>query len=193
MAKGNQIIQVLTGLLLVGAFGWFIYTIGASVLSGLASLESDIAVAIVAASASIVVSALSLVGSKYLERRSSELQEIRKRKVPVYEELISTLFGVLFAEKAGRPKPSEQELMQFFADFTEKLVVWGSDGVISKFSEFRTAPLRDVPPMELMFLYEELLLEIRKDLGHRNTSVKKGTLLSLFINDIHKYIPKKAA
>jgi hypothetical protein len=43
-------------------------------------------------------------------------------------------------------------------------------------------------PMNLMFSYENVLREIRKDLGHKNKNLGKGKLLSLFINDISKYV-----
>ena len=40
----------------------------------------------------------------------------------------------------------------------------------------------------ILFLYENLLMEIRKDLGHKNQGFKRGTLLGLFVNDIDKYL-----
>ena len=47
-------------------------------------------------------------------------------------------------------------------------------------------------PFALMFLYEQLLLTIRRDLGHANKDIKTGDILSLFINDIHLHIPKES-
>lgn len=42
--------------------------------------------------------------------------------------------------------------------------------------------------MKAMFYFEDLMLEIRKDLGHKNKGFEKGDVLSLFINDIKNYV-----
>ena len=39
-----------------------------------------------------------------------------------------------------------------------------------------------------MFIYEDLIRAVRKDLGHKNKDLTKGKLLSLFINDIANYV-----
>jgi hypothetical protein len=40
---------------------------------------------------------------------------------------------------------------------------------------------------QVLFQVENLLIAIRKDLGHKNVGFKKGTILGLFINDIQDY------
>ncbi|MCH7729499.1 MAG: hypothetical protein IH991_23940 [Planctomycetes bacterium] len=42
--------------------------------------------------------------------------------------------------------------------------------------------------MALMFIYEDLIRAIRRDLGHKNKDLTKGKLLSLFVNDIANYV-----
>jgi hypothetical protein len=39
-----------------------------------------------------------------------------------------------------------------------------------------------------MFEIENLLLAIRKDLGHENKGLAPGKVLGLFVNDIHEHI-----
>jgi hypothetical protein len=41
---------------------------------------------------------------------------------------------------------------------------------------------------ESMFIVEDVLLEMRKDLGHPNRGFNKGDILRLFVNDIDKYL-----
>jgi len=149
-----------------------------------------VAVAIVAAAATVIVSVITLVISKILEGRASITQELRAKKTPIYENIISTLYRVQFAEKLGEEPLSEKELIKFFADITEKLTIWGSDGVIRAFSDFRLATTRGADGLDILLIYENLLLEIRKDLGHKNTNLKKGMILSLTVNDIDRYLPR---
>jgi hypothetical protein len=184
----SQLIQVVFALVTLVGLAWLGYTMLIRIVSAVLNLQSDLAIAIIAASASVIVSVISLLISKYMEQRQIIIQEIRTKKVPVYERLISMLFKILFADKIGEEKPSEQETIKFFAEFTEQLIVWGADEVVRAFQKFRAAPLTGVDPMEQLFLYEDLLLKIRKDLGHANSRLGRGTLLGLFVNDIHKYV-----
>ena len=39
-----------------------------------------------------------------------------------------------------------------------------------------------------MIQHEKLILAVRKDLGHKNAYIKRGDVLALFINDLHKYL-----
>jgi hypothetical protein len=184
------ILRFLFALALLGGIAWGIYFVVAKVFRSLTNIQSDISVAIVAASATITVSIVSLIISKVMETRAAITQELRAKKIPIYEDLISTLFKYLFAEKLGEKKMSEAELTRFFANLTEKLTIWGSDGIIRAFSTFRLASSSVAKPEDILFIYENLLLEIRKDLGHKNRNLKRGTVLSLFINDIDQYLQR---
>jgi hypothetical protein len=95
---------------------------------------------------------------------------------------------VLFAESLGEEPLSQAELVKFFATYTEKLTIWGSDGVIKSWRALRLSAVAGVEGADMLFLYENLLMEIRKDLGHKNQGFKKGTLLGLFVNDIDKHV-----
>jgi Zn-dependent protease with chaperone function len=183
-----RVLRFLLGLALVALFAWLVYYLLRAGVNTLTSLKSDIAVAIIAASGTIAVSIFSLVISKYLESRAIITVEIRAKKVPIYEELISTIYGVLFAEKLGQPPMSEANLMKFFAKLTEKLTIWGSDGVVKAFRAVRMSAIGGEASEKTLFGYETLLMEIRKDLGHGNKGFRKGTLLGLFVNDIDKYL-----
>lgn len=180
--------QSLFALILLALIVWGVYFLGITFITGLSRLQSDIAVGIIAASATVIVSVISVVSAKQLENRANIRQELRTKKIPIYEEIISTLFKILFAEKLGKKKLSEVETMAFFVTSSEKLTIWGSDEVVLAFRACRTASLTGTRPEEFLFMYEKLLLAIRKDLGHKNRNFKRGTVLGLFINDIEKYL-----
>ena len=94
------------------------------------------------------------------------------------------------ADKAGQKPPNEQEIIKFLQDFTQKLIVWGSDSVLKSFTTFRESLISysgKEPPVESLVLFENYMLEIRRDLGHKNKNLESGDILALFINDIRKY------
>jgi len=189
--KTKRRISLLVGfLLLFGLAGTVVLALRAG-WQQLVSAQAPVAAAVVAGSATVLVSILSLVLGKFLENRAKLREEHRQKKVPVYEELIAFMFRVLFAQKLGKEPVSEAELNQFFAQFTPRLVIWGAGGVIKSFGDLRelSSQLAESErPVEVMFLYERVLLEIRRDLGHSATELRKSDLLRLFITDIRKYL-----
>lgn len=189
-----SIFHTLIGLIAFLLIAWGFYELSKYFLDIFSQLSKDVAASIIAAASTVLISVGSIIVSKLYERRKEIRKEHREKKVPVYEELISFLLKVFLAEKAGRKKLSEKEITIFLMDFTEKIIVWGSDEVIKSFQKFREETMRipinkdEVPHIKSMFYLEDLMLEIRKDLGHKNKDFKKGDVLSLFINDIEKYI-----
>lgn len=189
--KAKQRISLLVGfLLLFAVVGGLIVLLRAG-WQQIVSAEASVAAAVVAGSATVLVSILSLVVGKLLESRAKVREEHRQKKIPVYEELIEFLFQVLFAQKLGKESVSETEINQFFAQFTPRLVIWGAGGVIKAFGdmrEFSSQLAESERPVEVMFLYERVLFEIRRDLGHSTSELHKGDLLRLFITDIRRYL-----
>jgi hypothetical protein len=45
----------------------------------------------------------------------------------------------------------------------------------------------------VLFAFEQMLFEIRRDLGHENNGLGAGDLLRLFINDVDDYLPAGSA
>jgi hypothetical protein len=81
-------------------------------------------------------------------------------------------------------------------------MIWGSDDVFKEFATFRrqsvalaakrqqTLPQGELSAESLQALltFEKLLYAIRADVGHKNKGLVEGDLLSLFVNDIDKYL-----
>lgn len=84
---------------------------------------------------------------------------------------------------------TEDEMLTKLKDFTENILIWGSDDVVAEWSNFRSKSISGFQnPEQILFEVENLLLAIRKDLGHSNKGLTKGKLLGVFVNDIDKYI-----
>jgi hypothetical protein len=72
------------------------------------------------------------------------------------------------------------------AEYAQKL----HEDVIKSYYRFRNTAVEteDSPSVNILFEYENLLCNIRKDLGHKDKSIKRGDILRLFITDINKYL-----
>lgn len=101
------------------------------------------------------------------------------------------MFKVFMGAKTGEPV-SEKEMIEFMSNFTQEAMVWASDDVLNAWIKFRATSINEekikTNPFVLMLLFEDLVREIRKDLGHKNKNLTNGKLLSLFVNDTEKHI-----
>ena len=142
--------------------------------------------ATLAACTTIFVSIVSILISKHIEHKTTIRNEQRAKVIPFYEDFIDFVFRLTHAEKLGKEPIPEIELMEKMKQFTRDIIVWGSDDVIKAYFSFRKKSILaiDNPELNIMYEVENLFLAIRKDLGHKNKSITKGTLLNLFINDM---------
>lgn len=189
MKNSLEIFYAIIALLLVIITGWGIFLFSKLFLEIFSQLEKEVAASIIAAVSTVLISVLSVILSKNYERRREIRKEQREKKIPVYEELIGFLLKLLLAEKAGKKPPTEKEMAKFFMDFTERLIVWGADDVLKSFQVFRedlviSADMPETDHKQTMINLENLMLKVREDLGHKNSNLEKGDVLSLFINDI---------
>ena len=80
-------------------------------------------------------------------------------------------------------------MIKFMAEITQELVIWGSDEMLEAFYKFRMMSIENADgnsenPYDVLFMVEDLLLAIRKDLGHKNKNISRGKILGLFVNDL---------
>jgi len=170
-------------LVILGGIVFAIIIMLKYMIIGLQGLESSLAVGLLTAATTIIVSVVTVLLAKYLEKKKELEAEIRNKKIPVYEELISFFMKVLNKEINPESKKDKEKANEFFINLTQKLIVWGSDEVIKKWSFYRKNA-DDKTDNRVLFYLEELLFAIREDVGHDNEDLTKGDLLSLFINDM---------
>jgi hypothetical protein len=175
------------GLLVLLVIGVGFYFFIVALIKLLSSTNSDLAKALIAGAVTITVTVLTVVIGKAWEQRVAIRQDIRAKKVPVYEEQIRAFFAAMFAHKSGDDKSKQEELAKAFMAFTEKLIVWGSPEVIKAWSEFRNHNWQDnKAPAEGFAKLELFMRAIRLDLGNKNEGLESGELMKLFINDYQR-------
>lgn len=178
------------GVALLGLAIFIIFKVFQFLWKIFAEVNPTVGAGIVAATATVIVSVVSVLVAKRLEQKSLVIREHRERKTPIYEEIVKLIFRFAFSEKIGLEALTEQELIKKMAWITENLVIWGSDDLLLAWSKFRkfSTQSEEIPNFQVLFEVESLLLAIRKDLGHSNKGIKRGEILGLFINDIEDYL-----
>lgn len=173
---------LFSGLAWTGIAGsrWFIAL--------LKSIDPEVAAAIVTGGVTIIVATAGVFLTKLLESRAAIRQENRAKKIPVYEEIVGFITKLFAGERIPGLKLSEDELAHAHLQLMEKIVCWGSDGVLKAYADVRKASLAGVSVAELAQLLEALFLAIRKDLGHAVELHRRGDILVFFFNDVDQLL-----
>lgn len=103
--------------------------------------------------------------------------EQKPKKIEIYDKIIKLFFDSLFAEKLGMKPKDQDELSILFAEMIPDLILWASDDVLNIFIKFKSDNSSNK-----LFLFGEMLLAMRKDLGHQNNKLTKESILLTFIN-----------
>lgn len=154
-----------------------------SVFSG---VQKEVQAALVAASATVIVSVLSVVVGKYYERKRAIEQQIRDKKIPIYEKFVKDSMRHFMPAGKNQSTDSDGKLLNDLGEFTIDAVIWGSDDVLSSWRKFKKVVGNDAK--EGMLEFEILLYAIRQDLGHKSRKLNRGDILGLFINDIDQVL-----
>ena len=187
--RNKKILQPLLGVALLAVLAWGGWKFLQFLWEIFSQVNPTVGAGMLAASATVVVSVVSVLVAKRLEFHATLAKEHREKKAPIYEEFVTFVFRIAFSEKLGLEPLSESEMAQQAAKFTQNLIVWGADDVIDAWFRFRNKSINsDGSGIAVMFEIENLLLAIRKDLGHKNKGLVPGKVLGLFINDIHEHI-----
>lgn len=179
-------------------------------------IEEGIAVSIIIGSVTILLSVGLNAFGKYQERKKEVEAELREKKLPVYTKIFDFFYRLFMGGNEQVPsveRMENDEIIESLSDISDKLMIWGSDEVIHKWTKLRlklanpdedsesemreietSSGTTEVPEMpeeqlkENMFLVEDLFIAIRKDLGYSGRKINRGDILGMFVNDIKGYV-----
>ena len=152
------------------------------IIETLPTLDAVVIVALITGTLSIV----GLVISKIFESRQVTKRYLYEKKEIPYTDIIQMIYKLpLYANEKGI---DEKEMINDMREMSKKISMWGSDAVIKKWHEFIKETHTD--SFQSLFKLEEVILEIRKDLGQKNSNLEKGDMLRFFVNDLDAHIGK---
>lgn len=112
--------------------------------------------------------------------------EQKPKKIEIYDKVIKFFFDSILASKLGQKPKTEEELIQGFADMTPDLILWASDDVLNLYIKFRQITNNNMQDSSSnpILLFGQMLLAMRKDLGHQNNQINEVSILGTFVNDV---------
>ena len=146
---------------------------------------SDTSKIVTGGSITILVAIVSSAFTKYYEQKNAIQADLRERKTPIYESFIKFTLDTMFSATKN-PQGIEEKAFDFFAEFTPSLALWGTDEVVKAYLSFRrfsTSEEYKNQPTRILIELENVVLAMRKDLGHKNKEINSGDILTMFITD----------
>ena len=106
------------------------------------------------------------------------------RQSEVYKDFVENTIVKLMQEAHDEQIQQQtiNNLQHYIIHFVGTLIVWGSSSVIHAYRHFQKVAAVSVPDPEMLISsLEDLLKEIRKDLGHKDKGLKQYDLYNLFL------------
>ncbi|PSL11113.1 hypothetical protein EI53_00139 [Fusobacterium naviforme] len=153
-------------------------------------MDAVVIVALITGGVSILGVVISSVVSKVIEYKQSIKKYLYEKKEEPYSKFIDMVYKMQENVKDNK-NYSEQDMIKDVKEFSKQLTLWGSNKVIKKWLVFRERSQKtNISPTENLFILEDIIFEIRHDMGHKKRGLKRGDILAFFINDIKEYLPQ---
>lgn len=197
----NNIIGIFLLIIIMGGIVWFTGIVFSGLGKGIeeavnflkkfvGTTDKVIIVAMITGSVSIIGVVFTSVIAKVIDYRYNVKKYLYDKREAPYEQFISMIYDIMVdTKKPEEDRMSELEINKMVSEFSKGLTLWGSNKVVKKWLKYRKASLGKPNPENLLLL-EDIIYEIRKDVG-LHKKLGKGDMLSFFINDVEKLAGKK--
>lgn len=197
-AEKHPKLNIFLGLVLIvviGAFSiWLVKLLYNIIINGIikltevaSKLDAVIIVGLVTGLVSLTGAIISSIVAKIVDYRKSRQEYLTQKREKPYGEFVEMIYQV--QKNIKEPDTySDEQMLEDLSKFSKQITLWGSSRVINKWIEFRENSSDPEKAKNNLFLMEEIMNDMRKDLGLKK--VKKGDLLGFFINDIRKELKK---
>jgi uncharacterized protein (DUF697 family) len=179
----KHFLSVTSALGVLAGLGLFAYWLISKFITYLSAVPKEIGAALIAGVATVFVATLTIVVGKYFERKRELDALYREKKTEIYDEFLKGFFDHYFSGAEESPTQSPEDLVRFLREFTRKLLLWSGPEPIAAFVRWKDHLAKGVPDAQSLFLTEQFILAIRKDLRHSNEGIPKGVFAKLFLRE----------
>jgi len=141
--------------------------------------------AVAAAVTAGVFSARARSAQASAERTLELERRLATSKQEIYKPLVDLFRRVLDSSTSGSKPLSDKAMIETLSQFISWVQIYGSDQAVRAVQKFMQTVYSGPPPLVVMRHYGELLLAIRRDIAHPETSVTLVDLLAMRVTDIY--------
>lgn len=146
-------------------------------------MNSDVLIAVITVSGTILISVIGLIISRYLQQKREQEVAHRDKKTEMYDKYLKEIFDLFPNIRDKKHTDHPEKLTLFLRDFQRKLILWANPDTIKSYAEWNkelTTPPQRVKAIIKMI---DFFLSIRKDLGHGNKGIKREQIAGLFLRN----------
>lgn len=151
-------------------------------------LEAVVIVALITGTVSLTSVILSSIVAKSIDYKKSRKAYLAQKREKSYGAFVEMVYKVQKNSKNANSY-TEKEMIEDMLSFSQELTLWGSKKVADKWVQFRLNGANPDSAQKNLLLLESIMNEMRHDMGVKR--VKKGNLLSFFVNDIKEAMTAK--
>ena len=197
--KWNLLIGFILLLIIIALIGGTVYLLIKLISLGVvkfvewiatlsSTLDAVVVVAIITGAVSIIGVIISSVFAKTIEHKQKRQEYLTQKREKSYGEFVEMVYKIQKNGKNGFTY-TQEEMLEDLSKFSKQITLWGSSNVINKWVQFRENGIHPDKAKDNIFLLEEIMNEMRKDLGLKK--IQKVNLLAFFVNDIKQYMKSK--
>lgn len=156
-----------------------------SLSSAASNLDAVIVVALITGTVSLTGVIISSIVSKIIDYKKSRKAYLAQKREKPYGDFVDMVYKLQQYSK-DKSLYTEKNMVSDIYGFSKEITLWGSSRVAKKWIKFRENSTSPEAATKNLFIIEEIMNEMRKDLGQKK--LNKGDLLAFFVNDIKKVV-----
>lgn len=182
---------LLIGIVFVVLFvaKWILETLGNGIVhvanyveNFMSTSDQVVAVAMITGAVSITGVVISSIIAKVVDYKYNVKKYLYDKREEPYKQFIEMIYKIMEdTKRKDGNKMTEEEMAQMVSEFSKGLTLWGSNRVVKKWLKYRKSSIKG--NKNILWEMEDIIYEIRKDVG-LGRRLKKGDMLSFFVNDI---------
>lgn len=182
--KFQLILSLFVGIVLLSMIGfmvWLGFKLTIYIFQVFTTLDTNLAVAIIAGSTTIIASTLAIVLGKHFEAKKGREVAHREKKVALYDDFLEKLFEIFLGEGGLK----QAEFVPYLRDTQRKIILWASPNVIKSYADWHKELRLHMgnPKAKSMIKMIDFFLALRKDLGHSNKGIKHEHLARFMLKN----------
>jgi hypothetical protein len=160
-----------------------------SLCSGCCKLDAETLALVIGGIVTVFTSLGAVLANRHVERQC----ETFARRVPAAERFAAVWMRTLMGDKMGKPIRDEDgslvaDYLKEYQEATISIMLWASDDFIRDLGKARSEFLAVSQSggaeqvHRSLSRFEDVLMNLRREVGNPDTALKRGDLLRLFVN-----------
>lgn len=158
---------------------WLVYWLLRNAGLYLSSVPKELAAALVAGMVTVLVATLTIVVGKYFERKKELDALYRDKKTEIYDDFLKRFFQIFHSPGSDK----SEDLVAYLRDFSRKTLLWSGPEVVENFLAWKAYAASGKVDARMIFIIEDFILSIRRDLRHSNRGIRKGIFARMLLRN----------